>query len=106
MSQRSERLAASIHRSAARILQEEFSGEYVTVADVDATPGGDGVTIWLSIFNDSRREELFAHAQSITGKIRKRLGRDIQMRHVPEVTLKLDERGQNVQAIENTLREL
>lgn len=106
MQQKADRLAASIHKSAARILQEGFPREYVTVTDVDVTPDAASATVWVSILDDSRREELFEHAQTMEGKIRTRVARDVRIRRVPTVTLKLDERGTHAQAVEDTLRQL
>lgn len=106
MQQRAERLAASIHKSAAQVLHQKLPSEYVTVTDVEVTPDLHVATVWISILNDSRREALFAQVQEATGKIRTRVARDVRIRRVPEVVLKLDERGAHAQAIDDTLKNL
>ncbi len=106
MQQRAERLAASIHKSAAQVLHQQLPGEYVTVTDVDITPDLHTATVWVSIFNDSRREALFTEANKATGKIRTRVAGDVKIRRVPEIVLKLDARGEHAQAINDTLRKL
>ncbi len=105
MGYKREQLAASVHKSAAYFLQKEFSSEYITVTDVEVTPDGAAVTVWISIFNDTRRDAVFAHVRDREGALRTQLARDIQMRRVPEVAVKLDQRNQHAQAIEDTLRE-
>lgn len=104
--QKTRQLAAGIHKSAAWVLQEEFPGEYVTVTGVEVSPDATAATVWISIFNDTRRDELFRHARTLEGTVRTRVAGDIRIRKVPEVTLKLDEREQHAQAVEDTLREL
>lgn len=106
MQQRAERLAASIHKSAAHVLHSQLPKEYVTVTEVEITSDLRTATVWISIFSDSRREALFTKAQEVTGKIRTRVAGDVKIRRIPAIVLKLDTRGEHAQAIDDTLRQL
>lgn len=107
-------VAASVHKTAARVLQAEFPGQYVTVTQADVSPDTSVATVWVSVLPDPAQEgspetmeaeALLAQAQSLEGKIRRALADDLQRRRVPEVTLKLDTSARHAQAIEDTLRE-
>jgi ribosome-binding factor A len=107
-------VAASVHKTAARVLQAEFPGQYVTVTQADVSPDTSVATVWVSVLPEAPQEgspetmeaeALLAQAQSLEGKIRRTLADDLQRRRVPEVTLQLDTSARHAQAIEDTLRE-
>ena len=107
-------VAASVHKTAARVLQAEFPGQYVTVTEADVSRDTSVATVWVSVLprpaqggppDAMEAEELLAQAQSLEGKIRWALADDLQRRRVPEVTLNLDTSARHAQAIEDTLRE-
>lgn len=64
----------------------------VSVTDVDVTRDLSYAKVFVSIFGtDEQKKEALKILKSSAGFIRKEIGRNVKLRHVPEVIIELDE---------------
>lgn len=94
-----ERLGAHMQRNIASELQKQFPGQYISVTEVKVAEGSRHAVVWISILDDSVKEEIFARIQAMKGRLRSSAARGVKLRRVPEIDLKLDERMQRAQDI-------
>ncbi len=75
-----------------------LQNKMVSVSDVDVSADGSYATIYLSILGKSISEEadeqekkdILAAMKSAAGFMRREIGRSIKVRHVPELSFKID----------------
>lgn len=93
---RQERMAVELKRSLSRILQEEVKDprldfSTVSVNRVEVTNDLSHARVFISIMGDeSRQQETMAALQKAKGFIRTLLAGEIQVRHAPELDMRLD----------------
>lgn len=94
MIHRSARLAAAIKEEMADILQNELKDPrlgFVTITRVEVSADTRYAKIYYSVFGSpEERDATLAVLQRAHGFIRSTLGRRIRLRHVPEITFKVD----------------
>lgn len=95
MSHRPERLAESIKKEVSELLRAELKDPrvgFATVTDVEVSGDLKYAKIYVSVLGETEeRNSAMAALKKAQGFIRTELGRRIRMRHVPEVTFKLDQ---------------
>lgn len=102
--QRAQRVAQAIKRELSDIilrdLKDERIGGIVSVTEVDCTPDCRSARVFVSIFgNDEQKVGTMAAINARLGFIRGELGRRLQLRFAPDLSIKLDdslERGARV----------
>lgn len=100
---RAGRLGEEIRKTIGMMLLTELKdhrlkGKLVSVTDVDVSSDGSYATVYLSVLGSSissdaaedEKKEVLAAMKSAAGMIRHKLGQNIKVRHVPELTFKYD----------------
>lgn len=100
---RQGRLGEEIRKLISEMLSRELkdprlSEAMVSVTAVEVTSDGSYATVYLSIFCQDRSEEetkeindeVLAAMQSAKGFIKREIGRQIRLKHVPELIFKID----------------
>lgn len=95
MSHRPERLAEAIKKEVSEMLRTELKDPrvgFATVTGVDVSGDLQYAKIYVSVLGSrEERATTMAGLKKAQGFIRTELGRRIRLRHVPEITFKLDE---------------
>lgn len=95
MSHRPERLAEAIKKEMSDLLREELKDPrigFATITGVDVSSDLKYAKIYVSVYgNNEERDATMKALKKAQGFIRTELGRRIRLRHVPEITFKLDE---------------
>ena len=102
--QRAERVAQQIKRELSdlirRGLKDPRIGGIVSVTEVECTSDCRSVRVFISVFGEEeQRQNTLKALNEEVGYIRGELGRRLQLRYAPEMTIKLDdslERGSKV----------
>jgi len=83
--------------------------ESVTITEVEVTADLKLATVFFSAMGNRSREEASLHGlQSATGYIRKKLGKELRLRYVPDLLFKVDqsfEYGSKIDRLIRTLQE-
>jgi ribosome-binding factor A len=83
--------------------------ESVTITEVEVTADLKLATVFFSAMGNRSREETSLHGlQSATGYIRKKLGKELRLRYVPDLLFKVDqsfEYGSKIDRLIRTLQE-
>ena len=83
--------------------------EAVTITEVEVTGDLKLATVFFSAMGNPSREEASLHGlQSATGYIRKKLGKELRLRYVPDLIFKVDqsfEYGSKIDRLIRTLQE-
>jgi ribosome-binding factor A len=83
----------------------------VSISEVEVTADGSYATVYVSIFGDDaknaeQQENVLAALKSAKGLIKKEIGRQVKLRHIPELIFKPDnslEYGRHITNIINKL---
>ncbi len=107
-SQRQKKVAGILQEVLSTILQKNFqpSGSLVTVSEVQVTQDLSIAKVFISIFPEKFRDEVFTQIEENTSKIRGMLGNKISkvVRVVPELQFKLDTSSDNASKVDQELR--
>ena len=100
---RAGRLGEEIRKITGNMLLFELKdprlqGKMVSVSDVEVSDDGSYATIYLSVLGKSSSEDaeeeekndILKAMKSASGTIRREIGRNIKVRHVPELSFKID----------------
>jgi ribosome-binding factor A len=83
--------------------------ESVTITEVEVTADLKLATVFFSAMGNRSREEAALHGlQSATGYIRKKLGKELRLRYVPDLLFRVDqsfEYGSKIDRLIRTLQE-
>lgn len=83
--------------------------ESVTITDVEVSADLKLATVFFSARGNRSREEASLHGlQSATGYIRKKLGKELRLRYIPDLLFKVDhsfDYGSKIDRIFQTLKE-
>ncbi|MEN6326305.1 MAG: 30S ribosome-binding factor RbfA [Syntrophomonas sp.] len=111
---RQERMSVEIKRVLSRIIQEDIKDpridfSSVSITRVEVTNDLSHARINISILGDEdKQEETMKALQKAKGYLRTELAREIQIRHAPELELRLDksiEHGIRISALLEGLKE-
>ena len=100
---RAGRLAEEIRKITGNMLLFELKdprlkGKMVSVSGVDVSDDGSYATVYLSVLGKSisddadekEKDDILKAMKSASGVIRKEIGKNIKLRHVPELSFKID----------------
>ena len=86
--QRSERVAGQLRRDLARLIQQELKDPavgFVSLSDVEVTRDLAHAKVFITVFEPEKaKESLHALSRAATF-LRRRLGQELRLRHVPEL---------------------
>ena len=116
---RQGRLGEEIRKVISEMLLREIkdprlSSGMISISDVDVTSDGSYATCYVTVLTvnqdgEAKREEeeqVLAGLKSAKGLIKKEIGRQIKLRHIPELIFKLDtsmEYGRHISEVINKL---
>ena len=109
--ERTDRIASDIMREAERIIREDVSDPRTqcmfSITHVDVTRDLRYAKIYVSIYEEDKREPMMKALKSAAGFIRHNLGRRVQLRYTPELLFELDttiEYGVHIASLINQVR--
>jgi len=110
MSQRTDRLDSQIQQELMDLLQREMADPrigFATVTRVETARDLGHARVWVSVLGtDEERERSMKALQLATPWLRRRLGDRLTLRHVPELSIRLDESIASGDRVLRLLREL
>ncbi|MDD7408895.1 MAG: 30S ribosome-binding factor RbfA [Anaerovoracaceae bacterium] len=91
-----------------------LTGKMISITDVDVSPDGSYATVYITVLGssisgntpDDEKKEAIEGLTKASGHIRKTIGRRVKIRHVPELTFKVDESleyGRHMSAVLDSL---
>lgn len=86
--QRSERVAGQLRRDLARLIQLELKDPkvgFVSVSDVEVTRDLAHAKVYVTVFEPEKAGESLQALRRAATFLRTRLGRELRLRHVPEL---------------------
>ena len=109
--ERTDRIASEIMREAERIIREDVSDPRTqcmfSITHVDVTRDLRYAKVYVSIYEEDKREPMMKALKSAAGFIRHNLGRRVQLRYTPELLFELDttiEYGVHIASLINEVR--
>jgi ribosome-binding factor A len=95
MSQRTDRLDSQFQQELMGLLQREMKDPrigFATITRVETARDLGHARVWVSVYGtDEERDRSLAALRAAAPWLRRRLGELLTLRHVPELTVKLDE---------------
>lgn len=85
---RSERVAGSMRRVLAQLVQQELQDPevgFVSVSDVEVTRDLAHAKVYITVFDEENAPTSLAALNRAKGYLRRRLGREMRIRSVPEL---------------------
>ena len=93
--ERTDRIASEIMREAERIIREDVSDPRTdcmfSITHVDVTRDLRYAKVYVSIYEEEKREPMMKALKSAAGFIRHNIGRRVQLRYTPELVFELDD---------------
>jgi ribosome-binding factor A len=110
MSQRTDRLDSQIRQELMDLIQREMADPrigFATVTRVETARDLGHARVWVSVLgSDEERERSLKALHVATPWLRRRLGDRLTLRHVPELSIRLDESIASGDRVLRLLREL
>jgi ribosome-binding factor A len=110
MSQRTQRLDSQIQQELMDLLQREMKDPrigFATVTRVETARDLGHARVWVSVYGtDEDQARSMDALRDATPWLRRRLGERLQIRHVPQLTLRRDESIESGDRVLRILREL
>ena len=109
--ERTDRIASEIMREVERIIREDVSDPRTqcmfSITHVDVTRDLRYAKVYVSIYEEEKREPMMKALHSAAGFIRHNVGRQVQLRYTPELLFELDttiEYGVHIASLLNEVR--
>lgn len=109
--ERTDRISAEVMREVERIIREDVSDPRTdcmfSVTHVDVTRDLRYAKVYVSIYEEEKREPMMKALHSAAGFIRHNVGRRVQLRYTPELLFELDttiEYGVHIASLLNQVR--
>ena len=109
--ERTDRIASEIMREAERIIREDVSDPRTecmfSITHVDVTRDLRYAKVYVSVYEEEKREPMMKALRSAAGFIRHNIGRRVQLRYTPELLFELDttiEYGVHIASLINQVR--
>ena len=109
--ERTDRIASEIMREAERIIREDVSDPRTdcmfSITHVDVTRDLRYAKVYVSVYEQEKREPMMKALRSAAGFIRHHLGMRVQLRYTPELLFELDttiEYGVHIASLINEVR--
>ena len=110
MSERILRVNSEIQKAISHIISYEIKNPLIkgliTVTKVDTTADLDQAKVYITIFEEKDREEVFNQIKHSAGFIRKEVARIVDLRRVPFLTFYLDDSYDYGKKIEDTISKI
>jgi ribosome-binding factor A len=110
MSQRTQRLDSQIQQELMALLQREMKDPrigFATVTHVETAADLGHAKVWVSVYGSVEEKERSMEAlRAATPWLRRQLGARLQLRHVPQLSLRHDESIESGDRVLRILREL
>jgi ribosome-binding factor A len=110
MSERILRVNSEIQKAISYIIQTEIKNPLIkgliTVTKVDTTNDLDQSKVYLSIYEEETREEVFNQIKHSAGFIRRELAKAVDLRKVPYLNFFLDDSYNYGQKIEEAINKI
>ncbi len=107
---RSERVAGQLRRDLARLIQQEVKDPevgFVSLSDVEVTRDLAHAKVFITVFDPEKAADSIKALRRASAFLRRRLGQELRLRHVPELHFLHDdsvEQGSHIdQLIERAL---
>lgn len=104
---RSERVAGQLRRDLARLIQQEIKDPavgFVSLSDVEVTRDLAHAKVFITVFDPDKAQESLKALRRASAFLRRRLGQELRLRHVPELHFVHDdsvERGSHIDDLIN-----
>jgi len=85
---RSERVAGQLRRDLARLIQQEVKDPdvgFVSLSDVEVTRDLAHAKVFITVFDPEKAAESLKALRRAATFLRRRLGQELRLRHVPEL---------------------
>jgi len=85
---RSERVAGSLRRELARLIQMELKDPdigFIGLSDVEVSRDLGHARVWVTVFEPDKADSSVAALNQAAGFLRRRLGQEMRIRSVPEL---------------------
>ena len=109
--ERTDRIASEIMREVERSVREDVSDPRTqcmfSITHVDVTRDLRYAKVYVSVFEEEKREPMMKALRSAAGFIRHNVGRRVQLRYTPELLFELDttiEYGVHIASLINQVR--
>ena len=109
--ERTDRIASEIMREAERVIREDVSDPRTecmfSITHVDVTRDLRYAKVYVSVYEEEKREPMMKALKSAAGFIRHNIGRRVQLRYTPELLFELDttiEYGVHIASLINQVR--
>ena len=109
--ERTDRIASEIMREVERIIREDVSDPRTqcmfSITHVDVTRDLRYAKVYVSVYEEEKREPMMKALRSAAGFIRHNIGRRVQLRYTPELLFELDttiEYGVHIASLLNEVR--
>jgi len=109
--ERTDRIASEVMREVERIIREDVSDPRTqcmfSITHVDVTRDLRYAKVYVSVYEEEKREPMMKALRSAAGFIRHNVGRRVQLRYTPELLFELDttiEYGVHIASLLNEVR--
>jgi len=105
---RQKKIAEFIHKEISNLIQFQIKDPrigFITVTDVEINPDLSNAKIYVSIFSEDEAEVL-AGLRSAAPYLRRELGRNMYIRHIPSLEFHIDHSLAYAQEIETLLSQI
>ena len=109
--ERTDHIASEIMREVERIIREDVSDPRTqcmfSITHVDVTRDLRYAKVYVSVYEEEKREPMMKALKSAAGFIRHNVGRQVQLRYTPELLFELDttiEYGVHIASLLNQVR--
>ena len=85
---RSERVAGQIRRDLARLIQQEIKDPevgFISLSDVEVTRDLAHAKVFITVFDPEKADTSLQALRRAAAFLRRRLGQELRLRHVPEL---------------------
>ena len=85
---RSERVAGQLRRDLARLIQQEIKDPevgFVSLSDVEVTRDLSHAKVFITVFDPEKAKTSLKALRRAAAYLRRRLGQELRLRHVPEL---------------------
>jgi ribosome-binding factor A len=110
MSQRTDRLDSQIQQELMQLLQREMKDPrigFATITRVETAGDLGHARVWVSVYGtDDEKVRTMEALQVATPWLRRQLGARLQLRHVPELSMRRDDSIESGDRVLRILREL
>jgi len=85
---RSERVAGQLRRDLARLIQQEIKDPevgFISLSDVEVTRDLSHAKVYITVFDPEKADTSLKALRRAAAFLRRRLGQELRLRHVPEL---------------------